>query len=729
MSPGARPSAAPAAAPSEVLLAERQGVAFVASAEAAGGLQVPRRYWDTEIGVVAIPASDDEVRAAELQPLGEAGSWPRVQPRPDRLWPALTRMLSRESSEMSLFPGRDGIKASLQAPDGSRHPFPIAPKDALGVLAAVLQHAPRGVVAAAAGVRPERLLLAVCPGTRPREYRLRIAGAVTSPPPTDLAGLGISSSLLEILRETLERPSGLLLAAGGSASGISTTLDLLARSLLERGRRGGRIGPRPGGPAGPLPWISEAVTDWPFPESLREVAPDFVVLERLEGVRHLRLAARLAATGTLVLAGATPADPQALVRRVRQDLEAAGIPDVPIMALAQALVRTVCRACAVRTQLPAARALRLGFHRWDLEEMGRRGGLSIPAGRGCSECAGTGLAGLTGVFGFASSDGAASALPSVREDGWRKVLEGAASVEDVLTLAGAHTMMRPMREVTVLAGLSPAAAAAAQDATRPAAPAAAGAGAPAGAPAMAAGSAEAEADDLARLLRATPPQPARLRDLARAIAGRAQEGDLARLLAEHGQTLHPERHAINTALIAARIAGALGLAEDAPATALLALARAAGAADLGAELALGVAAVQALLDDPTPVARDRADVRAQAVALADVVDRAHHAGRARGVDLPAVSSECMASHGKRFSPFLFRGLLRAIPIFPVGCLVELSSGDRARVVAQNDDNHFRPRVEIGDGRDPAAARRVVDLARSPFLHIRHRLAAAEEARR
>jgi hypothetical protein len=55
--------------------------------------------------------------------------------------------------------------------------------------------------------------------------------------------------------------------------------------------------------------------------------------------------------------------------------------------------------------------------------------------------------------------------------------------------------------------------------------------------------------------------------------------------------------------------------------------------------------------------------------------------------------------------------------------VELSSGDLARVVSLNEDNHFRPRVEItasAGGQDPGE-RRVIDLARAPFLHIRHRV--------
>ena len=83
----------------------------------------------------------------------------------------------------------------------------------------------------------------------------------------------------------------------------------------------------------------------------------------------------------------------------------------------------------------------------------------------------------------------------------------------------------------------------------------------------------------------------------------------------------------------------------------------------------------------------------------------------------------MEQHGRRFSPLIIRALLSAVPIFPIGAWVELSSGDLARVISLNEDNHFRPRVELTRAAPGAGAveRRVVDLSRAPFLHIRQRV--------
>jgi hypothetical protein len=271
---------------------------------------------------------------------------------------------------------------------------------------------------------------------------------------------------------------------------------------------------------------------------------------------------------------------------------------------------------------------------------------------------------------------------------------------------------------------------------------------------------------LARLIKAAragkPPEEGRLADLARRLAGRALDGTVEETLAPMGRGFHPARHAVNCALIAARLVAGMGQGDEAPATALLALVHGVGLAEAGVDfdtahagadeaaldpdgrrlrpaailrslgvedpdVAARVVDVQALLATVLPAAADRgrADLRVQAVALAAILHRTWHDGRDRQVDLHDVTSAVMAAHGQRFGALLFRGLLRAIPIFPIGCQVELSSGDLARVVAQNDDNHFRPRVEIttASGRG-GAERRVVDLARAPFLHIRHRVGAA-----
>ncbi|PYS96761.1 MAG: hypothetical protein DMF50_03190 [Acidobacteria bacterium] len=763
-----RPTAAQAGAPGSqaaapalpALLADRQGVVFVATARGVESLRVPRRYWGTQVGVVPIPASDEEIRAAELGPPPDAGTWPQVVSRPDLLAPALSRLVSGEHVELSLQPGRDGLKASLLTAHGDEQPFPIAPKDALGFLAAVFQHAPRGVVTTGLQ-KPPRVLLSVRPAVRRHEYRLRLAGVVAVGPPSTLSDIGLSPAVLEMALESLDRLAGIMLVSGAPTSGRSTTLELMAAALVARGRRGGRIGARRPASKVDLTWLADAVPDWPFPESLRAAGSDFVLIETLEGPGDLVLAARLAASGCLVLAGAPAAEPEALARTVERDLEAGSAPAVPVVVLSQALVRTVCRGCLTWRTIPAEEARRHRFHRRDVEEMERRGGLAVPVGGGCGDCAGTGALGLTGVFEQVGPDAGAGTLPRLREDGWRKALQGIACLDDVATLPGAQRSLRTLREIMVHAGLGPAGIELPSlderrraPATGPAAPPATRASPPAARrETPAATPAAPEADLLARLLReagaGTKVDPQALPRLAATLAerGAGQASLQGSLAIARGFRL--AAHAVNSALIAARIASCLGSDVDAAGIALLALVHDAGLLDAGvdpdadlpavlseevldpkeARLApsaalrrLGlvdtgldglVGQVHALLrfDPPAAAERARADLRAQVVALASLVD------------LHFQAQAVMEQHGRRFNPSLFRALLRAIPIFPIGALVELSSGDLARIVSLNEDNHFRPRVEIAaaTGAEGLAERRVVDLARAPFLHIRQRV--------
>src|SRR2546428_440128 len=457
--------------PLPVLLADRQEVAFVATPRGIESLRIPPRYWGAQVGVVAIPVSDEEVRGAELQPSSDAGAWPRVVTRPDLLAPALSRLLAGEHTELSLQPGRNGLKATLLTPADEEQPFPVAPKDALGFLAAVFQHAPRGVVKTAGG-RARRVLLSVRPAARPHEYRGRIIGVVEAPPPATLADIGLSPAVMELIFENPERRARILLGSGG-----------------------------PG--AGP--------------------------------------------------AGAPP-------------------PAVPVAVLGQTIVRTPCRGCLGWTSLPAAQARRLGFHRRDVGEIERKGGLAVVRGAGCAECARTGAAGLTGVQEFIDPEEGVLSLPRLREAGWRKAVQGLACVDDVVTLSGAQRPMRTLREIVVHAGLSSTAPEGAPNDTGEATGGARdGASAKRGSPVRKRPEASSEpalveAKALVDILKdgrsARSADGKGLSALATLIASRAaSEAPLGGLLAP-SSGFRLASHSVNVALIASRVGAALGGEED-----------------------------------------------------------------------------------------------------------------------------------------------------------------------
>ncbi len=761
-----------------LLLAERQGVAFVAMPHGAEAAPFAHRSWAMETGVVVIPASDEEIRASEIDPSPEAGFWQAVPQRPDLLAPALARLLSGDHGELVLQPGRDGLRAILMTSDGEEQPFPIAPKDALGFAAAVFAHAPRGVVRTAPA-QNARVIVDVRPGRRRHEYRLSVSGLIKRPSPSSLSDIGLSSAMLELLLDSLDRHAAVLLVSGGATSGRSTTLALMAKTLAARGRRGGWIGLEPEESPEGILWLAEAITDWPFPDSLHAMAPDFVVVDPLRSPRDLALAARLASSGRLILAAAPAADAEALVRAAQKAMERGAAPSVPTLVLGQALSRTVCPRCRTRARLSATQTRRLGFHRRDVEMTEQSGGIIVARGRGCKACAGTGASGLTGVFEFFSDEDGSGSLPRMREEGWRKALQGTLVLEDVLTLSGAHRPMRTMREIQVHAGLSsmpadapadPARIDARPDEVRGSGP---GRIAPANPDAGAgSGAASREADALANLFRGVQSgrrqDPRILDDLIGSLCARAAGNERLGNMLVASRGFHLSRHSVNTTLIAVRLAGVLGIEGDPAETARPALLHDLGLLDANVEpgkelvpavseevfdssgcrlkpetalkrlgcdhpgLTATIIAVQTLLTfhrEPQE-ANGRPDHRAQAIAMASLLDLTLHGPpRPQPFDVHDAASLIMEQHGRRFEPMIFRALLQTVPIFPIGCWVELSSGDRARVISLNAENHFRPRVELlnGSSKDGAPERRIVDLSRSPFLHIRQRVSAPAAA--
>lgn len=70
--------------------------------------------------------------------------------------------------------------------------------------------------------------------------------------------------------------------------------------------------------------------------------------------------------------------------------------------------------------------------------MAGRGGLPVAKGQGCNDCAGTGAAGLTGVYELVDPDAGPGSLPRLREEGWRMAIQGVACMDDVATLPGAQ---------------------------------------------------------------------------------------------------------------------------------------------------------------------------------------------------------------------------------------------------------------------------------------------------
>jgi len=325
----------------------------VATPRGIESLRIPRRYWGAQVGVVAIPVSDEEVRGAELQAPIDAGAWPRVVTRPDLLAPALSRLMGGDHTELSLQPARDGLKATLLTPADEEQRSPWRPRMPWVSLRRCSSTHPGGGQdgGGKSTARPSERTAGGAAARIPRAHCRRRGGG-----PTRHAGR--YRALSGRPRAVAGEPG----APGRNPSGVRRARDGTFDDPRPPGAHPGvaRRGRWPDRPARPrdasrAPVAGGGAERLAVSRKSHAAAPDFVLIEHLEGTSDLLLAARLASSGCLVLAGAPAADPEALAKSVAREIAAGAAPDVPVTVLAQTIVRTPCRGCLGWIALPRRR--------------------------------------------------------------------------------------------------------------------------------------------------------------------------------------------------------------------------------------------------------------------------------------------------------------------------------------------------------------------------------------
>ncbi len=211
--------------------------------------------------------------------------------------------------------------------------------------------------------------------------------------------LGLSGGQLEIYRQMIQSPGGLVLITGPTGSGKTATLYSTLLRLNDGSRKINTI-------EDPIEYAVEGLhqsqvnpaIDLSFSELLRGVmrqSPDIIMIGEIRDEETAQIAVHAAASGVLVFAtlhapGAPAAVQSMRTLGVRPHLLAASLRGV----IAQRLLRTLCPNCRATFDLGDAP------HTFDevrsLLEPGQ--GLSLHASRGCLSCGMGGYAGRTGVF-------------------------------------------------------------------------------------------------------------------------------------------------------------------------------------------------------------------------------------------------------------------------------------------------------------------------------------------
>ncbi|SED81651.1 type II secretion system ATPase GspE [Pseudomonas anguilliseptica] len=263
----------------------------------------------------------------------------------------------------------------------------------------------------------------------------------------NLQHLGMSARDRDLMEATVRKPHGILLVTGPTGSGKTTTLYASLVSLNDRTRNILTV-------EDPIEYHLEGIgqtqvnskVDMTFARGLRAILrqdPDVVMVGEIRDKETAEIAVQASLTGHLVLSTLhTNSAIGAITRLVDMGIEPFLLSSSLLGVLAQRLVRVLCPHCKAPYQADEAECTLLGVPFTQSP--------TLFHARGCAECHQQGYRGRTGIYELVVFDDHMRTLihnaaseqdmtrhartlgPSIREDGRRKVLEGATTVEEVL---------------------------------------------------------------------------------------------------------------------------------------------------------------------------------------------------------------------------------------------------------------------------------------------------------
>jgi len=263
-----------------------------------------------------------------------------------------------------------------------------------------------------------------------------------------LDALGMSPETCLALERICEIPHGIVLVTGPTGSGKTTTLYAALSRINDVRRKIITI-------EDPIEYHLYGINQiqvapkagMTFSLGLRSILrhdPDVILVGEIRDQQTAQIAVQASLTGHLVFSTLHTNDaPGAVTRLVDMGVEPYLVASSLEAVLAQRLVRVICPDCAEPYEPSEPEALKATFH-CEAPELLHRGA-------GCRRCQGTGYYGRTGVFelmaiteqvrslilrrastGQIRAAALAEGMCSLRQDGWRHVLAGKSTVEEVL---------------------------------------------------------------------------------------------------------------------------------------------------------------------------------------------------------------------------------------------------------------------------------------------------------
>jgi general secretion pathway protein E/type IV pilus assembly protein PilB len=263
----------------------------------------------------------------------------------------------------------------------------------------------------------------------------------------NLANVGMLPDTYKTFRQLIERPHGIILVTGPTGSGKTTTLYSGLNEIKSETDKIITV-------EDPVEYHNEGISQiqvhakigLTFAACLRSILrhdPDVILIGEMRDMETAESAIQASLTGHLVFSTLHTNDaPSAFTRLIDMGIEPFLVSSTVEGVMAQRLVRMICPDCKQQYE-PDVLELPADFPQRDP-------GTKLWRGRGCRACRETGFRGRAGIFELmvtgetirelcvqrqnaavirkqAMKDG----MLTLRQDGWRKVLEGMTTVEEV----------------------------------------------------------------------------------------------------------------------------------------------------------------------------------------------------------------------------------------------------------------------------------------------------------
>lgn len=302
----------------------------------------------------------------------------------------------------------------------------------------------------------------VLPGPNGESLVMRILNPKTIA--ISLEKLGILDYDLEVVKEELKRPNGLILVTGPTGSGKTTTLYAFLKKINTSEVKIITI-------EDPIEYHVEGISQsqvnpaggYGFSSGLRSILrqdPDVILVGEIRDMETADIALHAALTGHLVFSTLHTNDaPSAILRLIDMKLSPSVIAPAVNLLIAQRLVRRVCEHCSQKSPLTKEELAKFKLAFADLP-------VRIPPPRvddqttiarpsGCKLCNNTGYKGRVGLYEMFRVDEESEkvivsspiqsqlremaqrkGMVSIKQDGFMKALGGITTVEEVEAVAG-----------------------------------------------------------------------------------------------------------------------------------------------------------------------------------------------------------------------------------------------------------------------------------------------------